>query len=211
MVIKLTPDIIIAMSLRRRLVLLPLLLLLLPSSLLGFLAPRSPAAVVGGAGRPLARLQLAGRPRGNHLLLESYSGGEDGTGSGPEAEEELNFETTIDWDAELKKLNSGEVKSSSSSRQGGRKAPDDVSDAELATLRLKKVVMDSTPQIRVPSWKRLSKDWRFWTALLLTIGSLSALIGALQREELMVFSGHVPSEYVAMVLLVAGSHTATLA
>lgn len=106
--------------------------------------------------------------------------------------EEDDTKTTVDWDAELKKLNSKQVKG--------------VSDAEVAVSKFKKQVdatLNKTLPIKVPSPKSLgrqlqAKDWKFWVIVLAGIGFVAALSGAISREELVVRDDtHTPAAAAA--------------
>mmetsp|Transcript_4829 Transcript_4829/g.7323 ORF Transcript_4829/g.7323 Transcript_4829/m.7323 type:complete len:158 (+) Transcript_4829:49-522(+) len=90
----------------------------------------------------------------------------------------------IDWDVELKRLKSKEVKG--------------VSGVEVAAEQMKKKV-DKTInkvlpiRIEVPNTKKIgrelqSKDWRFWLVVIALIAFATSFSVALNREELVVLN-----------------------
>eukprot|EP00953_Heterococcus_sp_UTEX-ZZ885_P025041 13634-Heterococcus_DN1.PRE.2 len=103
-----------------------------------------------------------------------------------------HLQTTVDWDAELKKLNSKKVKG--------------VSEAEVSMLKLKRKVDNTINKtlpikVNVPSAGSIgrdlkSKDWRFWALILAGIGFAAALSGALSREELVVMDDAALSSHL---------------
>ncbi|CAM9249490.1 unnamed protein product [Discosporangium mesarthrocarpum] len=116
------------------------------------------------------------------------------------------FETTVDWDAELRKLNAGEL-------DGPRpRGWDDFNEAEKMQKRVEgKVksnvrkaqdaiddVLDETSYKmrgairKAPRWQQLSRDWRFWVGVVAFLSLVTSLISASSRQDLMVMTDGNP-------------------
>lgn len=89
-----------------------------------------------------------------------------------------------DIDAEWKKLMSGE------GQPLERPKDIEVSDFDLATKKMKSkavtfqksIVPNQTIEVKVPSWKRLQSDWRFWVALIVAISLVPPLFASLAPQ-----------------------------
>jgi hypothetical protein len=105
-----------------------------------------------------------------------------------------------DIDAEWKKLMAGE------GQPAERPKDIEVSDFEFAAKKLKSkavtlqksVVPETTIDIKVPSWKRLSSDWRFWVGVIVVISVIPGLLGSLSQPASYGGSGgfQEPIDYV---------------
>mmetsp|Transcript_4666 Transcript_4666/g.6980 ORF Transcript_4666/g.6980 Transcript_4666/m.6980 type:complete len:185 (-) Transcript_4666:261-815(-) len=118
------------------------------------------------------------------------------------SEMEVDQSFTVDWDAELKNLNRGNIDLSSRPKGAG-----DYSDLEIKTMQAQQkaneitdkfvdavsnVSMPKVSMPKVPSkkkmkqqmkWSKLSTDIRFWLVLLGGISVLTAVIDASSRSQ----------------------------
>lgn len=124
------------------------------------------------------------------LLSRPYStarfagGDDDMDGLVPESENVPLNSKGQDIDAEWKKLMSGE------GQPLERPKDIEVSDFDLAAKKMKSkavtfqksIVPNQTIEVKVPSWKRLQSDWRFWVALIVAISLVPPLFASLAPQ-----------------------------
>ncbi|CAM9606229.1 unnamed protein product [Chrysoparadoxa australica] len=137
----------------------------------GFCTPPSASLLSQAAQFPAVRYQ-AGKARSQLLRMGSR--------------EEDDFEATVDWDAELKRLRAGEVKQ----EKPKGIIPDDVSEADINIYRVKKKIREQLPEpIKVPAWKTVSQDWKFWVGIMVVLSVATAvLFNSGGGNELVVYS-----------------------
>jgi len=115
-------------------------------------------------------------------------------------------DSSIDWDSEWKKISTDDAavdEKPSVTTPTRPRGLDDMSELERQTLRASRRVAGLGQQaaksvesfskkstkklkpkgkVKVPSWKRLSKDWRFWIALLAVVSVGSSVISAISQS-----------------------------
>ena len=103
----------------------------------------------------------------------------DGKSANSEADE-IEFESDIDWDAEWKKVTSGEQ--SNINRPSGRAK----TDIELAAIRAKRSAETKLYEAQGEArkikykmnWNSLKGDWKFWVGVLALISVATSLLAA---------------------------------
>ncbi|CAM9550525.1 unnamed protein product [Sphacelaria rigidula] len=122
-------------------------------------------------------------------------------------EEDVDFEMTVDWDEELRKLNAGELDEKLKARDRDmrklktkdrnskiaakkRKAQDaDPADwVKLKAREAQKAAQQTSYQMRgairkAPRWQQLSQDWRFWMGAVVAVSLILSIISASGRSQ----------------------------
>ncbi|CAN0186636.1 unnamed protein product, partial [Ectocarpus fasciculatus] len=115
--------------------------------------------------------------------------------------EDADFEMTVDWDEELRKLNASQY-----GKRQERDLTKDMNDPEAVKWARKNAkiaqsaVENSTKQVRgamrqAPRWQTLSRDYRFWLGLVVALSLVSSIISASGRShDLVVWNDVLGSE-----------------
>ncbi|CAM9162502.1 unnamed protein product [Ectocarpus sp. 8 AP-2014] len=129
--------------------------------------------------------------------------------------EDADFEMTVDWDEELRKLNASQY-----GKRQERDLTKDMNDPEAVKWARKNAKIaqsameNSTKQVqgamrKAPRWQTLSRDYRFWLGLVVALSLVSSVISASGRShDLVVWNDVLGSEPFGEALF---AHAALLA
>eukprot|EP00903_Cladosiphon_okamuranus_P011911 g11187.t1 len=129
--------------------------------------------------------------------------------------EDADFEMTVDWDEELRKLNASQYgKRQERDLTKNMNDPEAVKWARKNAQIAQSAVEKSANQVRgamrkAPRWQTLSRDYRFWLGLVITLSFVSSIISASGRsQDLVVWHNGLGSEEFGEALF---AHAALLA